>query len=556
MPEEIITHSSLVDKFLVNQSKEVPVHPEPPDLALKPSVLTRTAESIQNTAEKTIAQVRRTLSNIDDRIRNGLPEWVLLLFTVLHDLTVSAVEITVEKLRVVHHSQCRVRYGISRRIALSSMPRPAGMMMLMTMVLVVASTTLIGVGLQVSINGEPVGFVSSRSDFTQVVEDVEDRVSGILGYPYTLESDISYNFEMYNRREQLDLDEVERMLFAGISEVQQAYVLKVDGEIIGASLLRTDIQHALDNIMAKYKNENISSIEFLRDVAISLEYTNSSYVMDPSQIQEVAEQNVRDLETYEVRSGDLFPEIAANSGLSVNKLAELNPGVDPNKLQVGQVLVVAEPLPLISVRTTEEIVYREAIPFSTEKIDDNTLYVGTQKVKVKGVPGTKELTASIIRIDGREDSREIISEEVLSNPTTEVIRVGTKKRVATGSYIIPYHGTISSRFGWRAFRGRSNYHTGIDFAGRKGSPIVASDGGTVSYSGWKGALGYTVIIDHGRGIQTVYGHCSKLLVKVGQKVAQGELIARVGSTGNSTGPHLHFEIRVNGKPVNPAPYLW
>ncbi|MBQ9926293.1 MAG: M23 family metallopeptidase, partial [Clostridia bacterium] len=83
----------------------------------------------------------------------------------------------------------------------------------------------------------------------------------------------------------------------------------------------------------------------------------------------------------------------------------------------------------------------------------------------------------------------------------------------------------------------------------------ASDGGRVTYAGWKGNYGYCVFIDHGNGYTTVYAHCSKLLVKVGQSVAKGETIAKVGSTGRSTGPHLHFEIRVNGKHQNPLNYI-
>lgn len=210
----------------------------------------------------------------------------------------------------------------------------------------------------------------------------------------------------------------------------------------------------------------------------------------------------------------------------------------------------------MSIRTVKSRVTEEPIPYDTEYVDDKTLFVGVNKTKVKGVEGTKKVTTEIVSVDNMVESTSVVSEEVLVEPVTEVIRVGTRKRAPTGTYIVPFNGTISSRFGWRVFRGKYDYHTGIDFAGRSGSLIVASDGGTVTRAGWYGAYGYCVIINHGKGVQTLYGHCSKLLVKVGQKVAQGEAIARVGSTGRSTGPHVHFEIRVNGKAVNPSKYLW
>ena len=95
----------------------------------------------------------------------------------------------------------------------------------------------------------------------------------------------------------------------------------------------------------------------------------------------------------------------------------------------------------------------------------------------------------------------------------------------------------------------------MDWAGAYGSPVVAADGGTVIQAGWNGGYGYCVTIDHGNGLSTLYAHNSSLLVKVGQKVAQGEQIAKLGSTGNSTGPHCHWEVRVNGKAVNPMGYL-
>lgn len=123
------------------------------------------------------------------------------------------------------------------------------------------------------------------------------------------------------------------------------------------------------------------------------------------------------------------------------------------------------------------------------------------------------------------------------------------------SLVKPVSGIISSRFGARSSI-RSSAHTGLDIATSTGTPVVAAASGTVTFSGWKGSYGYLMVITHSNGVQTYYGHCSKLYYQAGATVSQGQTIAAVGSTGNSTGPHLHFEIRVNGVAYNPQNYLY
>ncbi len=128
---------------------------------------------------------------------------------------------------------------------------------------------------------------------------------------------------------------------------------------------------------------------------------------------------------------------------------------------------------------------------------------------------------------------------------------------STGRYQLPHTGKLSSNYGWRWHPklGGRRFHAGIDFAGETGSPIFAADTGVIIFAGWYGSYGKTIIIDHGQGISTLYGHASKLLVTEGQPIERGATIAEVGSTGLSTGPHLHFEIRHDGKPVNPLEHL-
>ena len=127
----------------------------------------------------------------------------------------------------------------------------------------------------------------------------------------------------------------------------------------------------------------------------------------------------------------------------------------------------------------------------------------------------------------------------------------------SGGMIWPVSGPITSPFGWRTHPifGNQRFHSGLDIGADYGVPIHAAKAGTVSHAGWIGGYGNTVMIEHGDGIVTLYGHNQSLNVSVGQQVSQGQVIAYCGSTGNSTGPHCHFEVRLNGEPVSPYNYL-
>ena len=171
-------------------------------------------------------------------------------------------------------------------------------------------------------------------------------------------------------------------------------------------------------------------------------------------------------------------------------------------------------------------------------------------------------------------SEEAISKLYVEPPKTVVAKkTTTTKYASTGSVntstktsrakaslggitlIRPVSGIITSRFGAGSSLRRSS-HTGLDIATSTGTPIKAAASGTVTFSGYKGSYGYMIVISHGNGVQTYYGHCNKLYVSAGATVSQGQTIASVGSTGNSTGPHLHLEVRVNGVAYNPQNYVY
>ncbi len=213
-----------------------------------------------------------------------------------------------------------------------------------------------------------------------------------------------------------------------------------------------------------------------------------------------------------------------------------------------------ENIPVMQVQTVEYQEIESEIPFSTEEVKDDTMYEGNFRVDVEGVDGIQKTTKKVVRINGALQEETVLSEETLVQPVSKVVRTGTKERpagVGTGTFLQPYNGVLTSRFGSRW----SRQHTGIDISGPVGSDIVAADDGVVTFAGWESGYGYMIKIDHNNGYETYYAHCSQLYAQAGDYVAKGDLIAALGNTGRSTGPHVHFEVRQNGTPTDPLNYV-
>ncbi|MBR0450072.1 MAG: peptidoglycan DD-metalloendopeptidase family protein [Clostridia bacterium] len=213
----------------------------------------------------------------------------------------------------------------------------------------------------------------------------------------------------------------------------------------------------------------------------------------------------------------------------------------------------------LDVTTVANKVTTYYIPYETVTTRTSSKKTGYIAVTTAGVNGVNEKVEKITYSNGVQISTEVVSDSVIAEPVTEKVLVGTGKstystvvhNASTKGYVWPLEvkGTITSYWG----DGRN--HKGLDIAAPAGTEIHAVKAGTVVLAGWDKDYGYNVIIDHGNGVKTRYAHSRKLHVKVGDKVSQGQFIAEVGTTGQSTGNHCHFEVVINGTRVNPAPYL-
>ena len=410
----------------------------------------------------------------------------------------------------------------------------------------------------VTVDGNDLGIVSEPAVFERAVGHVEDRAAAILGHEFELDHEVEYSFALSQESDITPSSAFETYLFNQIGEVMKSYVLTVDGEFIGAAASRTELENMLEHLAAPYTTENTTSVSYVEDVGISYQYISSDVMQDLASMEEILSANTTGETTYEVVKGDTYSGIAHANDMSLDELMALNPQASLDRLMIGDVLTVKKTIPYLSIRTVDTITYNDVIVRPVEEVEDDTMYQGERKVLTAGTDGEALVTANVTYINGYEEGRQVVSSTTLVEPTTEVVAVGTKVRprtMPTGTFKWPCSGRITSYFGYRTIFGTYSYHGGIDIAVSYGSSIKASDGGTVIWSGYKGTYGYLVIIDHGNGVQSYYAHNSSLLVSAGDKVYQGQTIARAGSTGRSTGTHCHFEIRINGTRVNPLSYL-
>ncbi len=482
--------------------------------------------------------------------------------TVIHakvvvPLTVYAVGLASLLYVLFDKARYAVRCGAHKATVASKQLRKnrlALVSVLASLTMVVVASTFFSVGVKVFIDGEPVGYMNSQSDFNEAVTFVEKRASEILERPYSISSDVTFELGVVSREEVISKQQLQSIFFSDIEEVSMLYAITVDGQVVGASKNRETLQRMLDELL--YVGDPNVKAEFQQDVQITQRYVDALQLLSYDEIRAKLTSNIHDARTYTIRSGDTVDKIAQENGITREDLVALNPGIKSSNLRAGRKVTIAKAVPFLSVKAIRHVTYTETIPFETKKVNSSELYKGKTAVSVQGKVGTRQVTADITYVDNKEVSREILESKVVREPVTQVVSVGTKARpstAATGSLRRPVSGAIiSSPYGYR----RGKFHSGVDFALASGSRVSAADGGTVTHAGWKrGGWGYLVIINHGNGMETYYAHNSKVLVSVGQKVAKGEQIARVGSTGNSSGPHVHFEVHVNGRHVNPWKYM-
>ncbi len=340
----------------------------------------------------------------------------------------------------------------------------------------------------------------------------------------------------------------------------------VDGVLQGVVYDRRGAQRMLDEILEEScQGQAGVTASFFQTVELVQGLYPKSSVTSAAALKETLMSQGSGREYYTVKAGDTWFTVATATGVPLPELRELNPTLG-DALTAGETVLVGESKPHLQVLVTGTVQYEVDIPFTTKRVADAAEYKGYERVRVKGQNGKNRITATATYLDGEIVSSEIISSETVLQPVDQIIAYGTKvvtsKKYkggpyATGQFIwpLPYTKYITQQFGTNGHGG-----TDISYHGVHGQDIIAADGGVVVVAAWRqgtsyGSYGKYVLIDHGGGFQTLYAHCDELLVQPGDIVKQGQVIAKVGDTGRSFGSHLHFELQVNGRRINPLLYV-
>ena len=416
-------------------------------------------------------------------------------------------------------------------------------------------------GTTVEYNGNVVDTVASASQARKAAAKLESVTTETLGKSYEIAKDaIHYSTAFVRRSDVTDTTTFEQDLAEELGQVTYGYSLYIDDELVGSTQYAGALDELLEQIKQMYVSADTLTVDFVENVRIAEGYVPTESVMNLGTIAELLNSTKAGEVTYTVVKGDTWGQIANNNGMTAAELEALNPGYDINRIHIGDALTLSNAVPYLTVKVTERQNYIEDINYDVNYVNDSSMYQGDERVISRGTYGSADIVADVTYVNGEEQERTVISSVTLTDPVAETRARGTKVRPTwypTGSFRWPCSGRITSYFGYRntGIRGATSNHKGIDIACARGTPIYAADGGRVTYAGYKGAMGYVVIIDHNNGYVTYYEHNSSLLVSAGQTVYKGQQIAKAGRSGVASGVHCHFGIQRNGTYVNPLNYL-
>lgn len=421
--------------------------------------------------------------------------------------------------------------------------------------------------IKLHVNGDFIGYIDSETVFTDAERIVQQRINYMDSSTKTVTFEPAYQLETVDYGSTLTKYQLaDKLLTSMGAEIEHAYGLYIGNSFYGALVDKDKIDATLEDLLDEYRTGTAGE-QVAFESPITYEpglYLSESIVSEESVIEIItSKRSVANY--YTVVDGDYPAGIAEKLDMTTDELERLNPGFTDGMLYVGDRIMVNNEEPYLAVTVTRTEVYDEATPYDTEYYNDSTKYQGVQLVVQDGVYGTDRVTANVSYINGIEVRRKVLNREMVTAPTEKIVALGVKdhpsdlpisiQEIEVGMMYWPVGG--SGGYISEQMYGYGGYyrHSGIDIAAPYATPIIAAESGIVTYSGWKSGYGYCVTISHGNGIETVYGHASYLHVVTGESVTQGQQIADVGSTGYSTGNHLHFEVRINGVCVNPVNYI-
>ncbi|MDE7230231.1 MAG: peptidoglycan DD-metalloendopeptidase family protein [Oscillospiraceae bacterium] len=430
--------------------------------------------------------------------------------------------------------------------------------------------------LKLTVNGDFIGYINDETVFTSAEKMVQKRINYTGSRTEIITFEPSYEVQSIGYGDTLNVYQTaDKMLELMGGDIKKGYGLYIGDAYFGTLEEHGKVDRVLENLLDQYRTENPKeSVEFEKDITfIDGKYLADSFVDEDNMISTLT--SFKQVSTYHtVEASNVPAAVAEEIGMTVDALDELNPGFSEKEaIYAGERVSIIQDVPFLSVKITREEHYNEPVEYDTEYFDDNDRYQGDQKIRTEGKNGEQAVVANVSYVNGIEVSRTILSTVITTEPVTQVVQVGVKERpadagpertVPEGQFYWPvggYNGGLISQM--PNIHGGLSYHKGLDIAAAYGTPVYAGDSGTVIAFGfsvpakWNYGMGNYIKIQHDNGLVTIYQHLSAVSsdIHVGKRVTMGEHIGNVGSTGNSTGNHLHFEVQYNGVVQDPLAYL-
>ncbi|WP_298529050.1 peptidoglycan DD-metalloendopeptidase family protein [uncultured Ruminococcus sp.] len=415
-------------------------------------------------------------------------------------------------------------------------------------------------GINVEFNGKDIGIITEEAEFDRAEHEALQRIH--YSGEDNIETSANFSLKIISENDRILTSEqlANKMLEASDEELAEAYGIYIDGEFIGAVPEKEPVEEALDEHLLTYHVDgNVKDITYKNKIEYAKGIYLASSIVDTKETIRKLTSSVSKRVVYIAKPGDTAVKVCQKYNMNIADFRSLNP-LFADDVKPGVMLNVKETESYLPIQYVIETEMLSLLKYETIEVETSSLNVGSRKVLVEGSNGEKHTTYEITYVDGIERSRKVISSKVTREPVVEEIGIGiysahpdSKDTVLTGT----------GEFGWPVNGGyisdpflSDRNHKGLDIAAPGGTEIYAAADGVVIAAGWNsGGYGNVVQIAHDDGYQTVYGHMSSVLVSTDQEVRRGQLIGLVGTTGNSTGNHCHFEVRYLGVCKNPANYL-
>ena len=413
-------------------------------------------------------------------------------------------------------------------------------------------------------NGKVLGYVQEQEEVTDVLGVAGRKLSSGrengVNVEFVANQNVTFNLVESRGKSTDDSDTVINKLIYMTDIETEAYAV-YDGDRVVAIVkdqeaAETLLAQTMGQLSVPDRGMTLVSAEFNNDLKLQ----PINVLLGSVQSNAAAQKqmiNGGKMETFHiVEEGETTESLAAEFGVDTLSIYDEDNSEIVEEIEQGDKVCIRSTVDPVSVKMVETGRIKETIEYETIKKESDEYYKGDTYLEQEGVNGVQIFEGTITKVGGVETERkESKPPEVLTEKKDKIIIVGTAERpktAATGTFIKPLeYFTMTSGFGPRWGR----HHNGVDLAVRHGTPFVASDGGKVVRAGWYGGYGMCIDIDHGNGNMTRYGHCSAIYVSVGDLVYQGQTIGLVGNTGWSTGPHLHFEVYIDGVRRDPEAYV-